>query len=112
MKPVIGLVGGIGSGKSTVARLLGERGGLVVEADPLAHQALRDPEVRDKVVFRFGPRSWTLEQLQARERAQLSMEEKARRADATVDNGGTIDETARQLDELLKRWNLSEELKR
>jgi dephospho-CoA kinase len=196
-KPVLALVGGIGSGKSTVARLLGKRGGLVIEADPIAHEALRDPQVRERIVDRFGrevleaggeidrrklgarvfadasarreleswvhpwvgervkercrdadadasvkfvvldapvlleagwndvydrliyvdtprdvqlarlgPRGWTAEQLQARERAQLSLEEKARRADATIENGGTIEETERQVNELLKRWNM------
>ena len=36
----IGLTGGIGSGKSTVARLLAERGAHVVDADVLAREAL------------------------------------------------------------------------
>src|SRR5437899_9710605 len=54
-KPVIGLVGGIGSGKSLVARLLGERGGFVIAADSLAHDALRQPAIREKIVARFGP---------------------------------------------------------
>ncbi len=37
MAPVIGLTGGIGSGKSTVARLLGELGAEVVDADRVGH---------------------------------------------------------------------------
>ncbi|MDK3258411.1 dephospho-CoA kinase [Blastococcus capsensis] len=36
----IGLTGGIGSGKSTVARLLAERGALVVDADRIAREVL------------------------------------------------------------------------
>ena len=36
---VIGLTGGIASGKSTVARLLGERGAVVLDADLLGHRA-------------------------------------------------------------------------
>lgn len=36
----VGLTGGIGSGKSTVARLLAERGAVVVDADELAREAL------------------------------------------------------------------------
>ncbi|WOP20229.1 dephospho-CoA kinase [Raineyella sp. LH-20] len=37
---MIGLTGGIGSGKSTVARLLAERGALVVDADALAREVV------------------------------------------------------------------------
>lgn len=40
-RPVIGLTGGIGSGKSAVARLLAERGAAVVDADAAAHQVYR-----------------------------------------------------------------------
>jgi dephospho-CoA kinase len=198
-KHVIGLVGGIGSGKSLVARLLAERSGFVIDADPIAHQALRDPAIREKIVARFGreilgndgeverkklaapvfadesarreleswifpwvgerarelinranldpavkfivvdapvmleagwndvadriiyvdtprevrltrlaQRGWTPEQVSARERAQLSLTEKARRADVAVDNGGNSEATARQLDRILRGWNLSE----
>src|SRR5260370_39687989 len=53
-KPVIGLLGGIGAGKSFVAGLLAERGGFLIAADPLAHEALRQPELRDRVVAIFG----------------------------------------------------------
>ena len=40
-RPVIGLTGGIGSGKSAVARLLAERGVAIVDADAAAHQVYR-----------------------------------------------------------------------
>jgi dephospho-CoA kinase len=54
--PVVGLIGGIGSGKSQVAAALAARGGgRVVAGDPLGHEALRQPEVRDQVVARWGP---------------------------------------------------------
>lgn len=197
-KPVIGVVGGIGAGKSTVARLLAERGGRLIAADPIAHEALRDPQVREQVVARFGrdvidadgevnrrklgeivfadadarreleawvhpwvrqkaeqirrdaehdpdvgfivldaallleagwhdgcdhlifvevpretqwqrllARGWTAEQIAAREQAQWPLAEKRRRADAIVHNGGTLEETARQLDNLLTAWNLA-----
>ena len=45
-KPIIGIAGGIGSGKSTVARLLGELGCLVLCADDAVREAYRDPEVK------------------------------------------------------------------
>ena len=41
MSLVIGLTGGIGSGKSAVANLLGERGAAVVDADTVAHEVYR-----------------------------------------------------------------------
>jgi dephospho-CoA kinase len=53
-KPVVGLVGGIGSGKSQVAAAFAARGALVISGDDLAHAALREPEVRDAVVARWG----------------------------------------------------------
>jgi dephospho-CoA kinase len=197
-KPVIGIIGGIGSGKSTVARMLAERGGLIIAADAIAHEALRDPEIRAKIVARFGQgvigmpgeidrnklgkivfsdpaarrdlesyvhpfvrkraeemiaaaeqdpnvgfivmdaavlleagwhdvcdhrifvdvpreiqwqrllaRGWTPEQITAREHAQWPLAVKARFADAIIHNGGTLDATAGQLDELLRSWNLT-----
>jgi dephospho-CoA kinase len=53
--PVIGLVGGIGSGKSRVARLLGARGAAVIDADTVGHELLQHPTVRARVLERFGP---------------------------------------------------------
>ena len=45
-KPIIGLVGGIGSGKSFIADLFGELGCLVIRSDKLVDDAYNDPEVR------------------------------------------------------------------
>ena len=44
-KPVIGIAGGIGAGKSTVAGILASLGAAVVSSDGLAHELLRDPKV-------------------------------------------------------------------
>ena len=52
--PIIGLTGGIGSGKSTVAAILAELGCLVVDSDQLARQALNEPEIRDTLVSWWG----------------------------------------------------------
>ena len=53
---LVGLTGGIGSGKSTVSRLLAERGAVVVDADDLARRAVEpgSPGL-EKVVEAFGP---------------------------------------------------------
>jgi dephospho-CoA kinase len=53
--PVIGLVGGIGSGKSHLASLMGKRGAVVIDADAVGHEVLDEPEIRRQIVARFGP---------------------------------------------------------
>lgn len=67
-KPVIGILGGIGSGKSTVAGLFAALGCGVVDSDRLAREALSEPEVVRAIRERFG--------------------------DAVVDVGGAIDRRA------------------
>lgn len=52
---LIGLTGGIASGKSTVARLLESKGALLIDADRIWHEILaEDPQVRARIVERFG----------------------------------------------------------
>lgn len=53
-RKIIGVVGGVASGKSEVTRILGELGGRVLNADQIAHEVLRDPEVIDLMVDHFG----------------------------------------------------------
>ncbi|MBA4192046.1 MAG: dephospho-CoA kinase [Planctomycetaceae bacterium] len=53
-KPVIGLVGGIGAGKSTAAKCFATRGGFVINADALGHEALQQPDVIRHVVDLWG----------------------------------------------------------
>jgi len=52
----LGLTGGIGSGKSTVAAILAELGARIIDADALAHEvvAVGTPGLA-RVVERFGP---------------------------------------------------------
>lgn len=192
MSLVVGLTGGIGSGKSTVARLLAARGAFVIDADQLAREVVAPgqpalaeiarsfgsavlaadgsldraklgaqvfadaeararlngivhPEVRrlsalriQEAVSRGVPvvvydvpllyetgleASFPLvivvdaseatraarivardglsqDETKARMDAQLPLSEKVRRADFVVDNGGTLDETSRQVEAL------------
>ncbi len=51
---VIGLAGGIASGKSTVAAELAALGAVVLDADRAAHQAINRPEVKQTLVERWG----------------------------------------------------------
>ena len=53
---LVGLTGNIGSGKSTVARLLSERGATIIDADVLARRAV-DPgsPALEAISKRWGP---------------------------------------------------------
>ena len=52
---VIGLTGGIATGKTTVSRMLAELGAVVLDADEVGHEALKPhTEVWRNVVARFG----------------------------------------------------------
>lgn len=44
-KPVIGIAGGIGSGKSSVARIFESLGAAVIDSDRLTHEQLLQPDV-------------------------------------------------------------------
>ena len=53
---VVGLTGGIGSGKSTVSRLLSERGAVIIDADVAAREVVAPGgPAYQGVVDRFGP---------------------------------------------------------
>ena len=51
---VVGVVGGIASGKSQVTRMLGDLNGTIISADEIAHRVLLEPDVIDSLVTLFG----------------------------------------------------------
>ncbi len=51
---VIGIIGGIASGKSEVTRLLSARDGEILSADAIAHRVLLEPDVIESLVALFG----------------------------------------------------------
>jgi dephospho-CoA kinase len=53
-KPVVGLIGGMGSGKSQVAEAFVRHGGYVISGDRLGHEALEQPDIARRVVRHFG----------------------------------------------------------
>ncbi len=195
-KPVIGIIGGIGSGKSAAAAALARQGGRVVAGDPAGHAALLDPTIRqriaerwpaaidqegnvdrkvlgrivfadsaqlrelesfvfpwiksrlqqeidaaiadpavryvvldaavmleagwdgvcDKIIFidapremriaRVAARGWSADELDRRERSQMSIEEKRRRSDAVLSNESDLNQLQRDADQLLAHWGL------
>ena len=53
-KPIIGILGGIGSGKSTVAAQFGKLGCKVINADEITHELLEKESVKEKITASFG----------------------------------------------------------
>ncbi len=77
---VLGLVGGVGSGKSTVARLFGEWGAEVIDADAICSELHRTPDVREAIEAEWGRDIFT-------EGGQL---DRARLADIVFDRPGDL----------------------
>ncbi len=86
--------------------------GLVIADIPLLYESGLE-DLYEKIVVVYVPRevqlnrlmrrdSLSLEQAEGRLNAQLDIEEKKRRADYVIDNGGSPEETERQVDALLE----------
>ncbi len=54
-KPILGIVGGIGSGKSLVANLLAQKGCFVVDSDQLVRQEYQNPQLVQILQSWWGP---------------------------------------------------------
>jgi dephospho-CoA kinase len=52
--PIIGLLGGVASGKSRVAQMFAQLGAVVLEGDRIGHEVLRQPDVIASAVDRWG----------------------------------------------------------
>jgi len=53
-KLVIGLIGGVGSGKSLAAEEFTKHGARVLSGDEFGHEALRRPDIKEQVIRRWG----------------------------------------------------------
>lgn len=53
-KPIIGILGGIASGKSSVGKAFSQLGCEIINADAIAHELLDEETVREKIVALFG----------------------------------------------------------
>ena len=53
-KVVIGLTGGIGTGKSTVSQILQRKRYKVIDLDVISHEVIKFPKVVEKIVENFG----------------------------------------------------------
>ena len=53
-KVIIGITGGIASGKTTAAKFFYKKGIPVIDADRIGHQILQQEEVKEKILSAFG----------------------------------------------------------
>lgn len=60
---IIGLTGGIGSGKSTVARIFSELGVAVYIADDEAKKIMHQKEIKDKIIILLGEEAFVKNKL-------------------------------------------------
>jgi dephospho-CoA kinase len=54
MKPILGIVGGVGSGKSYVASLFAKQGACIIDADHLGHLVLLNSSIKQKIKALWG----------------------------------------------------------
>lgn len=54
MGKIIGISGGVASGKTTAGRILGELGAHVIDADRIGHEVLRLAAVKRRIVAKWG----------------------------------------------------------
>lgn len=52
--PILGLIGGIGSGKSLIAAEFARHNGYLINADALGHEALEQEDIKKRIVERWG----------------------------------------------------------
>src|SRR5262249_13454993 len=73
------------------------------ECDRLVYvHAPRDTRLRRLA----AQRGWSAKEVEARERAQMSLAEKARRADDAIDNSGSPELLAWRVADLLRQWEV------
>jgi dephospho-CoA kinase len=78
-KPVLGIVGGIGSGKSFVAQRLVALGGHLIVADALGHEGLRQPEIKHAIRERWGDGVFDGDEVDRRRLAKIVFADDAER---------------------------------
>ncbi|RXG56809.1 Dephospho-CoA kinase [Armadillidium vulgare] len=120
---IVGLTGGIGTGKSVVATMIQDRGIKVIDADAIARQIVEpgqpaskkiedgfgsgvfkengehEPEIQKQ---RLLDRKYSPEEARRRIEAQLPMEEKVELASFVIENSGSLSNTREQVEDILK----------
>lgn len=74
---VIGILGGIGSGKSTVARMFEKLGAVRIDADEISHDVRRQPDVVEKIRQTWGEEVLTDGQVDRKKLGRIAFSSRA-----------------------------------
>jgi len=94
---VVGLIGKIGAGKTTVANLLQQHGAVVIDADALTHDALKDQRVQEQVRTRFGASVFTGNEIDRSRLAECVFGNQPEQKNALKDLEGVIHPRVRKV---------------
>jgi len=107
-KLVIGITGGIGSGKSSVSKIYEDSGFIVIKADQIAKNIIQnDIEVASKIKKEFGDETFQNNQLNAKYLANIvfNNEEKLKKLNSIVHPA-----TINKISEEIKKYQISEKI--
>jgi dephospho-CoA kinase len=108
-KPIIGILGGVGSGKSTVAAEFAKLGCKVIDADKIAHELLERKRVKEKVAAAFGRDA--LDAKGQIDRSKLASIVFADADKLSVLNGIIHPLVMRRAEQLIERYNRQDKVK-
>jgi dephospho-CoA kinase len=107
-KLVIGITGGIGSGKSSVSKIYEDSGFIVIKADLIAKNIIQnDIEVANRIKKEFGDETFQNNQLNAKYLANIvfNSEEKLKKLNSIVHPA-----TINKISEEIKKYQISEKI--
>ena len=73
---IIGITGGIGSGKSTVSRILKDKGFCFIDLDIISHDVIQDSKIKAELFKNFGSEIFDKEEISRKKLGKVVFEDK------------------------------------
>lgn len=73
---IIGITGGIGSGKSTVSRILRNKGFYFVDLDSISHDVIQNPKIKKQLLENFGNEIFDKEEVLRKKLGEIVFKDK------------------------------------
>ena len=73
---IIGITGGIGSGKSTVSRILRNKGFYFVDLDSISHAVIQNPKIKKQLLENFGNEIFDKEEVLRKKLGEIVFKDK------------------------------------